>query len=123
MKTLIFERLNGALVNDKLNNMSNLVNQDETTQMVQLIVKPNKKHKNSGSPKHGWTANVPFPALIKHMKDGSIAAFHCVTGKQEILPFGTFHTPTPLGKKFEYKGHRYVLQDTVNGHPRYTLEK
>jgi len=122
-KILIYERLNGMLVNDKLDHMSETVITTEKPQMVHLVVKPSKNKEKPGSPKHNWAPNVPFPALIKHTTDGGLAVFNCVTGKHEILPAGSYYKPTPIGKSFEYKGHRYCLKDTMNGCPRYELEK
>ena len=122
-KKLVFERMNGALVDQKLNHMSKSVKTSEHPQMVQLVIKPSKSRDKPGSPKYNWPPNIPFPALVKPTKDGGLAAYNCVTGKHEILPAGTFYQPTPLGECFEYKGHRYHLKDTVNGCPRYELEK
>jgi len=124
-KTLVFERMNGALVDQKLNNLSTDVNSSEKPRMVQLVIKPSKnKDKNkTGSPKYNWHPNVPFPALVKSATKGRLAAYNCVTGKHELLPAGTYYEPTPLGDNFEYKGHRYRLKDNINGCPRYELEK
>lgn len=121
-KTLVFERINGMLVNDKLNNMAN-VKTSEKPQMVQLVIKASKNKERNGSPKHNWSPNAPFPALVKPTTDGGLAVYNCVTGKHEVLPTDSFYKPTPLGETFEYKGHKYHLKDTMNGCPRYELVK
>lgn len=114
MKTLIFERLNTVLVNDKLNNLPNAEIDERPYMTILTLTKPSSKHR--------MPANAPFPAIVKPA-EGGLAVFNCVTGKTETISEGCYLEPTPVGYSFEYKGCIYERKDTVNGLPRYELKK
>lgn len=114
MKTLIFERLNTVLVNDKLNNLPNAEIEERPYMTILTLTKP--------SPKHRMPANAPFPAIVKPA-EGGLAVFNCVTGKTETISKGGYLEPTPVGSSFEYKGCIYNRKDKCNGMPRYELKK
>ena len=107
-------RLNVVVVNEKLNTMAN-VKKDSPARGAMITL-------HSTSPKHKWAANAPFPAVIKEAISGDVAIFNMVTGQKEILP-QTVVKINELGSTFDYKGHRYVQKDTLNGVPRYEIKK
>ncbi len=77
------------------------------------LFKPSKKYR--------WSARAPFPAVICHTKDGNLAVCNAVTGKKEVIEANSFKA-TPLGARFEYKGHVYEAE-YLNGLPRYYCKK
>ena len=107
-------RLNIVVVNEKLNTMAN-VKKDSPARGVMVTL-------HNASPKHKWAANAPFPAVIKEAISGDVAIFNMATGQKEILP-STVVKINELGSTFDYKGHRYVQKDTINGVPRYEIKK
>ncbi len=106
-------RMNVLVVNEKLNNLSG-TNKNAVPQLVVLtLTKESKKHK--------WSAKAPFPAVVKDSAEG-LAVYNCTTGKKETIDFNSYKI-NEVGEDFEYKGHRYIKKDTVNGLPRFTVEK
>ena len=73
------------------------------------------------SRKHKWPVKAPFPAIVCETIDGKLAVSNAVTGKKEVINPLTCKT-TPLGNRFEYKGHVYEAE-YLNGIPRYHLKK
>lgn len=105
------ERLNVIVVNEQLKKFN--TGNNSSTPVLITLYKESKKHK--------WSANAPFPAIVCKTTDGQLAVANAVTGKKEVIDPTSCKT-TPLGARFEYKGHIYEAE-YLNGVPRYHLKK
>ena len=110
------KRLEINQVEGKLNVLLGLQKRDESSEPAFLTILT----LTTESAKHHLPANKPFPAIVKRAEDGSLAVFSCSNAKQEIIPAHGYREPTPVGERFEYKGHIYQRSPVL---PLYTLKK
>lgn len=104
-------RLNTLVVAEQLKKFNTACNKSQAVLLT--LYKESRKHK--------WPVKAPFPAIVCETIDGKLAVSNAVTGKKEVINPLTCKT-TPLGARFEYKGHIYEAE-YLNGIPRYHLKK
>ena len=110
------KRLEVNQVEKKLNVLLGLSRNDETSEPAFLTILT----LTTESAKHHLPANKPFPAIVKRGENGKLAVFSCTNAKQEIIPEHGYREPTPVGERFEYKGHIYQRNPVL---PLYSLKK
>ena len=114
--SLNVKRLEINQVEKKLNTLLGLPKHDNTSEPAFLTILT----LTAESAKHKFSAGAPFPAIVKRGADGVLAVFNCVNAKQEVIPEHGYREPTPVGQRFEYKGHIYQKNPVL---PLYTLKK
>ncbi len=68
---------------------------------------------------HHFPVNIPFIAAVVECEEGKQAVFFIKRKKFALIEGGAISSSKSVGESFEIDKVKYVLEDTINGMPRY----
>lgn len=112
-KIISFENTNAWILNQKLDKhiaSQDLKAKEDKCRMVQLVL----RHKV-----HKFPIGIPVVAAVKSLEDGKVAVFNIKRKALATIDGDAIASETNIGREFAIDGVRYILEDTINGFPRY----
>lgn len=112
-KIISFENTNAWILNQKLDKhivAKGFMSKEDKCRMVQVVL----RHKV-----HKFPVGIPIVAAVKSLENGKVAVFNIKRSTAAIVDGIDIASETNIGREFAIDGVRYILQDTINGFPRY----
>ena len=112
-KIISFENTNAWILNQKLDKhiaSQDLKAKEDKCRMVQVVL----RHKV-----HKFPVGIPIVAAVKSLENGKVAVFNIKRSTAAIMDGIDIASETNIGREFAIDGVRYILEDTINGFPRY----
>jgi len=107
------ENVNLHVLNKKLNEFI-AENQEEATEGKARLVKMTLR-----GDVHHFPTNIPFIGATIRCAGDKQAVFFIKRKKLAFVESGAIASETNVGDKFEIDNVQYVVEDTINGFPRY----
>ena len=106
------ENVNLLTLTAKVNEYIAKNNLTPTEEKVRLVKMTLRHHV------HHFPENIPFIAAVRKCGESQVV-FLIKRTKYAVIEDIAISSETNVGKEFEISGVRYVLEDTINGYPRY----
>ncbi len=113
MATIAKENLNLLVLNNKLNEFI-AANQEEATEGKARLVKMTLR-----GDVHHFPTNIPFIGATIRCAGDKQAVFFIKRKKLAMVESGAISSETNVGDSFEIDNVQYVLEDRINGFPRF----
>ena len=113
MKVAAKENVNLLVLNEKLNEFIQ-ENEEKATEAKARLVKMTLR-----SDVLHFPTNIPFIGATIRCANDKQAVFFIKRKKMAIVEVGAISSETNVGDSFEIDNVRYVIEDKLNGFPRY----
>jgi len=112
VKTASLENVNTIVLNEKL---AEFINENSAKAVSNCrLVRMTLKEKV-----HHFPVNIPFIAAVRDCEGGKQAVFFIKRKKYALVEGGAVSSSKNVGDSFELDNVKYVVDDTMNGMPRY----
>ena len=111
-KVAALENVNLYTLTAKVNEFIAKNNLEPTEDKVRLVKMTLRHHV------HHFPQDIPFIAAVRKCGEQQVV-FAIKRTKYALIDDIDVSSETNVGKEFEISGVRYVLEDTINGYPRY----